>query len=43
MADWLKDHLDGKPKQTKLMKVDAIGQIHESTLEEARKALSVPL
>jgi hypothetical protein len=25
------------------MKVDAIGQIHESTFEEARKALSVPL
>ena len=43
MADWLKDRLDGKSMQTKLMKVDAIGQIHESTLEEARKALSVPL
>ena len=43
MADWLKDRLDGKPMQTKHMKVDAIGQIHESTFEEARKALSVPL
>jgi hypothetical protein len=43
MADLLKDRLDGKPTQTKHMKVDAIGQIHESTFEEARKALSVPL
>jgi hypothetical protein len=43
MADWLKDRLDGKPMQTKHMKVVAIGQIHESTLEEARKSLSVPL
>ena len=37
-ADWLKDRLDGKPMQTKHMKVDANGQIHESTFEEARKA-----
>jgi hypothetical protein len=29
--------------QTKHMKVDANGQIHESTFEEARKALSIPL
>ena len=43
MADWLKDRLDGKPMQTKHMKVDAGGQIHESTFEEARKALSIPL
>jgi hypothetical protein len=42
-ADWLKDRLDGKPMQTKHMKVDANGQIHESTFEEARKALSIPL
>ena len=35
--------LDGKPMQTKHMKVDAFGQIHESTFEEARKALSIPL
>jgi hypothetical protein len=39
----LKDRLDGKPMPTKHMKVDAVGQIHESTFEEARKALSVPL
>jgi hypothetical protein len=43
MADWLKDRLDGKPMQTKHMKVDANGQIHESTFEEARKTLSIPL
>jgi hypothetical protein len=43
MADWLKDRLDGKSMQSKHMKVDAFGQIHESTFEEARKALSVPL
>jgi dienelactone hydrolase len=42
-ADWLKDRLDGKPMQTKHMKVDAFGQIHESTFEEAKKALSIPL
>lgn len=42
-ADWLEDRLDGKPMQTKHMKVDANGQIHESTFEEARKALSIPL
>lgn len=42
-ADWLKDRLDGKPMQTKHMKVDGIGQVHESTFEQARKALSIPL
>ena len=29
--------------RTKNMKEDATGQVHESTFEEARKALSVPL
>lgn len=43
LADWLKDRFDGKPVQTKHMKVDATGQVHESTFEEARKALSIPL
>ncbi len=42
LADWFKDRMDGKPLQTKHMKVDATGQVHESTFEEARKALSVP-
>ena len=43
LADWLKDRMDGKPTRTMHMKVDANGQIHESTFEEARKALSVPI
>jgi alpha-beta hydrolase superfamily lysophospholipase len=42
-ADWLRDRLDGKSMQTKHIKVDAFGNIHESTFEEARKALSIPL
>jgi hypothetical protein len=42
-ADWLKDRLDGQPMPTKHMKVDASGQIHECTFEEARKALSILL
>jgi dipeptidyl aminopeptidase/acylaminoacyl peptidase len=41
VADWLKDRLDGKPMETKHMKVDAAGTVHESTFEEARKALSL--
>jgi hypothetical protein len=40
LADWFKDRMVGKPTQTKHMKVDATGQVHESTFEEARKALS---
>jgi len=43
VADWLKDRLDGKPMETKHMKVDAAGQVHESTFEEARKSLSIYL
>ena len=43
LAEWLKDRLDGKPMQSKHTKVDAGGQVHESSFEEARKALSVPL
>jgi dipeptidyl aminopeptidase/acylaminoacyl peptidase len=41
IADWLKDRLDGKPMETKHMKVDAAGTVHESTFEDARKALSL--
>ena len=41
VADWLKDRLDGKPMQTKHMKVDAAGNVHESTFEDARKSLSL--
>jgi len=43
VADWIADRMDGKPAQTKHMKVDATGQIHESTFDDARKALSVPI
>jgi alpha-beta hydrolase superfamily lysophospholipase len=41
IADWLKDRLDGKPMETRHMKVDAAGTVHESTFEEARQALSL--
>jgi fermentation-respiration switch protein FrsA (DUF1100 family) len=43
IAEWLKDRLDGKPVETKHMKVDAAGQVHESMFEEARKSLSIYL
>jgi fermentation-respiration switch protein FrsA (DUF1100 family) len=41
MIEWLQDRLDHKPMQTKHMKVDAAGVIHESTFEQARNALSL--
>ncbi len=43
MADWLKDRLDAKPMQSKHMKVDTAGQIHDFTFEVARKVLSILL
>src|SRR5665213_1084058 len=43
MADWFKDRFDGKPMPSKLMKVDAGGQVHEFKFEDARKSLSVSL
>jgi len=43
IAEWIKDRFDGKPMQTKHMKVDAAGKVRESTFEEARKALSIDL
>lgn len=39
VAEWLSDRLDGKSVPTKHMKVDAVGQVHESTFAEARTAL----
>jgi len=39
VAEWLSDRLDGKAMPTKHMKVDAVGQVHESTFAEARAAL----
>ncbi len=41
IADWLKDRLDGKPMESKHMKVDAAGVVHESTFAEARQSLSL--
>jgi fermentation-respiration switch protein FrsA (DUF1100 family) len=43
VADWIRDRMDGRPVQTMHMKVDATGQVHESSFEDARKALSVPI
>ena len=43
VSDWFVDRFAGKPMQSKLMKVDAGGQIHEFKFEESRKALSVAL
>ncbi|MBZ5700067.1 MAG: alpha/beta hydrolase [Acidobacteriia bacterium] len=43
VAEWFKDRFDGKPMQTKLMKVDAGGQVHDFKFEDARKSLSVSL
>jgi fermentation-respiration switch protein FrsA (DUF1100 family) len=42
-ADWVKDRIDGKPMPTQHMKVDMIGQVHESNFAEARQALPIPL
>lgn len=41
VADWIKDRFDGKPCPTKHMKVDGTGNVHESSFEDARKALSL--
>lgn len=41
MADWLADRFAGKPTETKHMKVDAAGAVHESSFEDARKSLSL--
>jgi fermentation-respiration switch protein FrsA (DUF1100 family) len=43
MAEWFKDRFDGKPMQSKLMKVDAGGQVHDFKFEDSRKSLSVSL
>lgn len=40
-VDWIKDRFDGKPCVTKFMKVDGTGNLHESSFEVARKALSL--
>jgi pimeloyl-ACP methyl ester carboxylesterase len=43
VAEWFKDRFDGKPMPSKLMKVDAGGQVHDFKFEDSRKSLSVSL
>jgi fermentation-respiration switch protein FrsA (DUF1100 family) len=43
IAEWFKDRFDGKPMPSKLMKVDAGGQLHDFKFEDSRKSLSVSL
>jgi fermentation-respiration switch protein FrsA (DUF1100 family) len=43
IAEWFSDRFAGKPMQSKLMKVDAGGQVHDFKFEDSRKALSVSL
>lgn len=43
IAEWFVDRFAGKPMPSKLMKVDAAGQIHEFKFEDSRKSLSVSL
>ena len=43
IADWYVDRFAGKPMPSKLMKVDAGGQIHDFKFEDSRKSLSVSL
>ena len=40
-AEWLTDCVTGKPIQSKHMKGDMRGQVHEASFEEARKSLSL--
>jgi dienelactone hydrolase len=43
VAEWYVDRFAGKPMQSKLMKVDAGGQVHDFKFEDSRKSLSVSL
>ena len=43
IAESFRDRFDGKPMPSKLMKVDAGGQIHDFKFEDSRKSLSVSL
>jgi fermentation-respiration switch protein FrsA (DUF1100 family) len=43
VADWFDDRFKGKPMPTKLMKVDAAGQVHEFKFEDSQKSVSVSL
>ena len=43
IAEWFRDRFDGKPMPSKLMKVDAGGQVHDFKFEDSRKSLSLSL
>lgn len=43
VAEWYVDRFAGKPMQSKLMKVDAGGQVRDFKFEDSRKSLSVSL
>ncbi len=43
IAEWFRDRFDGKAMPSKLMKVDAGGQVHDFKFEDSRKSLSVSL
>ena len=43
VAEWFSDRFAGKPMPSKLMKVDAAGQVHDFKFEDSRKSLSVSL
>src|SRR5580700_1002634 len=43
IAEWFSDRFAGKPMPSKVMKVDAGGQVHEFKFEDSRKSLSVSL
>jgi pimeloyl-ACP methyl ester carboxylesterase len=43
VAEWFKDRFEGKAMPSKLMKVDAGGQVHDFKFEDSRKSLSVSL
>jgi fermentation-respiration switch protein FrsA (DUF1100 family) len=43
IAEWFGDRFAGKPMPSKLMKVDAGGQVHDFKFEDSRKSLSVSL
>jgi fermentation-respiration switch protein FrsA (DUF1100 family) len=43
IGEWFRDRFAGKPMPSKLMKVDAGGQMHDFKFEDSRQSLSVSL
>ena len=43
ISEWFRDRFDGKAMPSKVMKVDAGGQVHDFKFEDSRKSLSVSL